>query len=63
MGKKMYVFLNRKQDLENQDRSGNEESGDISEEEEEEEVGDPSSERSSKLNVNNFSVEKIDILT
>lgn len=60
---KIYVFLNRKQDLESQDRSGNEDSGDMSEEEEEEEVGDPSSQRSSKLNVNNFSVEKIDKLT
>lgn len=39
----MYVFLNRKQDLESQDRSGNEDSGDMSEEEEEEEVGAPSS--------------------
>lgn len=37
------IFPNRKQDLENQDRSGNEDSGDMSEEEEEEEVGDPSS--------------------
>lgn len=45
--KNVYVFLNRKQDLESQDRSGNEDSGDMSEEEEEEEVGDPSSERSS----------------
>lgn len=33
-------FLYRKQDLESQDRSGNEDSGDMSEEEEEEEVGD-----------------------
>lgn len=33
-------FLNRKQDLDCQDRSGNEDSGDMSEEEEEEEVGD-----------------------
>lgn len=32
-------FLNRKQDLESQDRSANEDSGDMSEEEEEEEVG------------------------
>lgn len=37
--KKIYVFPNRKQDLESQDRSGNEDSGDMSEEEEEEEVG------------------------
>lgn len=30
------IFLNRKQDLESHERSGNEDSGDISEEEEEE---------------------------
>lgn len=37
-------LLNRKQDLEIHDRSGNEDSGDVSEEEEEEEeVGDDSS--------------------
>lgn len=35
----------------------------MSEEEEEEEVGDPSSERPSKLDTNNFSAEKIDILS
>lgn len=36
----IYIFFNRKQDLESQDRSGNEDSGDMTEEEEEEEVGD-----------------------
>lgn len=38
-----FFLLNRKQDLESQDQSGNEDSRDISEGEEEEEVGDDSS--------------------
>lgn len=34
---KIFPFVNRKQDLESHERSGNEDSGDVSEEEEEEE--------------------------
>lgn len=34
-----FSLLNSKQDLESHERSGNEDSGDVSEEEEEEEVG------------------------